>query len=64
MIFNLLTVVIFAIAFYLRLANATSAPGYVLEIIGIIVLAISGYLGGQMVYRDQVGVAEGSQTPH
>ena len=63
MILNLLTVVIFAIAFYVRLGNITSSGGYVLEIIGVIILAISGYLGGKMVFQGSVGVAGSSQTP-
>ena len=62
MILNLLTVVIFAIAFYVRLGDATSTVGYILEVIGVITLAVSGYLGGQMVYEDRVGVAEAAQA--
>ena len=62
MILNLLTVVIFAIAFYVPLGDATSTVGYILEVIGVLTLAVSGYLGGQMVYEDRVGVAETTQA--
>jgi uncharacterized membrane protein len=63
MVLNLITVVIFAIAFYVRLGNTTATLGYVLEVIGVIVLAVSGYLGGQMVFQGGIGVAEPSQSP-
>ena len=58
MVLNLITVVIFAIAFYLRLGNATSVAGYVLEVIGVIVLSLSGWLGGKLAYEDRVGMAD------
>ena len=60
MILNLVTVVIFAIAFFMRLGKPTSVAGYVLEVIGVAVLSVSGYLGGKLSYVDKVGVAEPS----
>jgi len=58
MIFNLVTVVIFAIAFYIRLGNATALAGYVLTVIGVLVLAVSGWLGGHLSYHFALGVED------
>ncbi|PZR57022.1 MAG: hypothetical protein DLM50_06795 [Candidatus Meridianibacter frigidus] len=58
MALNLTVVVIFAIAFYLRLGNATSGVGYVLTVLGVLILGVSGYLGGQLVYEGGVGVKD------
>jgi uncharacterized membrane protein len=56
MALNLLVVLIFALAFYVRLGNATSTLGYVLTVLGVIILAVSGYLGGHLSYHYEVGV--------
>lgn len=56
MILSLLVTVIFAIAFYIRLGNATSVTGYVLTVLGVIVLMASGYLGGHLAYHFGIGV--------
>ena len=56
-IINIITVIIFTISFLLR--QKEFAP-YVLitslEIAGIILLSIAGWLGGTLVYRNQIGV--------
>lgn len=58
MALNLIVVVVFAIAFYLRLGDATSTIGYVLTVLGVLILAVSGYLGGKLVFEGGVGVKD------
>ena len=58
MVLNLITVVIFAIAFFVRYPAPTSVSGYVLTVLGVIVLGISGGLGGHLAYHYRVGVDE------
>lgn len=53
---NLIVVVIFIIAFFVRLGDATSTLGYVLTVLGVIVLFFSGYLGGKLVFEGGVGM--------
>ena len=60
MVLNLLTVVIFAVAFWLRLGDNTSTAGIVLTVVGVIVLGVSGYLGGHLSYHYGVGVDQKS----
>jgi uncharacterized membrane protein len=59
MSFNLLVVSLYAANLYLRtiLPPAAALP-MVLSVVGIAVLAVSGWLGGTMVYRRRVAVAE------
>lgn len=58
MALNLIVVVIFAIAFYLRLGDATSVIGYVLTVLGVLILGVSGYLGGRLVFEGGVGMKD------
>lgn len=54
---NICVVIIFTIAWFYR--SGTDAPAalvLVLETIGVIGLGISGWLGGTLVYRNQIGV--------
>jgi uncharacterized membrane protein len=60
MVLNLSTVVIFAVALWLRWADNVSTTGIVLTVIGVIVLAVSGYLGGHLSYHYGVGVDQNS----
>jgi uncharacterized membrane protein len=54
---NILAVVIFAIDFWLRTTGmATSNTPILLSVIGVALLGISGWLGGQMVYVHGVAV--------
>ena len=55
---NLLVIAIFAVEYFVRIIDITAVPGYLLEILGILALYVSGYLGGQLVYRYRVGVAQ------
>lgn len=52
---NITVVVIFAVAFFIR-NNAAYGMVIGLEVIGVILLFISGWLGGTLVYRNQIGV--------
>lgn len=56
LILNLIVVVIFVIAFFVRLGDATSVAGYVLTVLGVVVLCVSGYLGGKLVFEGGVGM--------
>lgn len=62
MIVNLTVVVLFAINFYLRTESGLEATGgsstipFALSLIGVVMLGISGWLGGEMVYVHGVGV--------
>ena len=55
MVLNLLAVVIFIVAFWLRWSDNVSSVGIVLTVIGVLVLAVSGWLGGHLAYHYGVG---------
>lgn len=55
MILNLLAVVIFAIAFWLRSGDNASTTGIVLTVVGVVILAVSGWLGGHLAYHYGIG---------
>ena len=61
MILNLIAVVIFAIDFYLRLGNRPGAifPIF-MSVAGVLFIAVSGWLGGEMVYIHGMGVQQRS----
>ncbi len=57
LIINLIVVILFIINFAIRASGTPVAPGpLILSIIGIILAAISGWLGGEMVYVYGVAV--------
>ena len=59
MILNLAAVAIFAVNWFVRTRVAANSPWpLVLSIVGVIGVAISGWLGGELVYRYRVGVEE------
>jgi uncharacterized membrane protein len=62
MTLNLIVVVLYAINLWLRLAtgSGTGLP-MVLSIVAVLMLGISGWLGGELVYRH--GVAVGGRRP-
>jgi uncharacterized membrane protein len=61
MILNLIAVAIFALNFYLRLGNTPgSTLPIVLSVVGVLLIAISGWLGGEMVYVYGMGVQQSS----
>lgn len=56
MALNLLVVVLFAVAFWLRLGDNVSTAGIVLTVIGVVLLAVSGWYGGHLSYHYRIGV--------
>jgi uncharacterized membrane protein/nitrite reductase/ring-hydroxylating ferredoxin subunit len=52
---NVGLLIIYIIAYVIRKADATWLP-VILEAIGVIMLLFSGWLGGTLVYRNQIGV--------
>jgi uncharacterized membrane protein len=59
MVLNLIAVVIFAIDFYLRFRNPAGAIfPIVLSVAGVLFIAVSGWLGGEMVYVHGMGVQQ------
>ena len=61
---NVIALIVFAIDFYLRTSSGARWTGdsftipLVLSILGIVLIAISGWLGGEMVYVHGVAVRE------
>jgi len=68
MIFNLSAITLFGVSYFLRIGEGTrefSTAGFVLSIIGILGVAVSGFLGGELAYRFGVRVAdEETQRTH
>jgi uncharacterized membrane protein len=63
---NLLAVVVFAVNFLVRRGNPDHSGMLRLTAIGVALIALSGWLGGEMVYVGGVGVspaAKGETTP-
>jgi uncharacterized membrane protein len=58
MTLNVAMIVLFGIACAIRFLDHTSVVGYALEGLGIVVLAISGVLGGDVAHRHLVGSSE------
>ena len=60
MIANLLAVVVFVVSFIFRLVEGDqfSVGGFVTTILGILIIGFSGFLGGELVYRYGVRVAD------
>ena len=68
MVMNLTAVVLYVIDFWLRMGDAafkTSrwSAAFGLEIVPLIILGISGWIGGQMAYVHRVGVLEQPERP-
>ena len=56
-VLNVSVVIIFAIALFVRQGNESSFVTVIgLEIVGVILLSIAGWLGGTLVFRNQIGV--------
>ncbi len=56
MAMNLLVVGIFVAAYFIRAGHPPSAFGYILTVLGVLVLLVSGALGGHLSYHFGVGV--------
>lgn len=66
---NVIAIIIFAIDFYLRWRllgripkDGVSLP-FLLSVLGVIVITISGWLGGDLSYKHGVGVAPQHDSP-
>ena len=59
MVLNLAAVAVFAVNWYLRtrLPVDSSWP-LILSVIGVVGVIVSGWLGGELVYAERVGVEE------
>jgi uncharacterized membrane protein len=58
---NLLAVTIFAIDWWLRYRRATDArTTFLLSLVGVIFILVSGWIGGTLVHRYRVSVEEGN----
>ncbi|HTA40305.1 MAG TPA: DUF2231 domain-containing protein [Candidatus Acidoferrales bacterium] len=55
---NVAVIVVFGTALAVRAGFPSSAAGYVLTFVGIAILAVSGWLGGELVSRHLVGSSE------
>ncbi len=66
---NIIALLIFAASFYLRttggsrMVNGSYTIPLVLSVVGVILITISGYLGGELVFRYGVAVNPQSDTP-
>jgi uncharacterized membrane protein len=61
MILNLIAVAIFALNFYLRIGNPAGATlPILLSVTGVLFIAVSGWLGGELVYVHGMGVQQQS----
>lgn len=63
MVLNLLAVVVFAVAFWLRWSDSISSTGIALTVLGVLILAVSGWLGGHLAYHYGVGVEPSADRP-
>jgi uncharacterized membrane protein len=60
---NVIALIVFAISFFLRLGRYSEFVGrrltipFLLSLVGVILIAISGWLGGEMVFKYGVGQA-------
>jgi len=65
MAINLTATILFSINLYLRTGVPETAIPFVLSIVGVLGILVSGWLGGQMVYVHGLGVDEDAAcAPH
>ena len=58
MTLNLALIIIFGLACAVRFHDHASVAGYALTALGIVLLAVAGYLGGDVAHRHLVGSSE------
>ena len=63
MVVNLSVVALFVINFILRWQGVANATPFVLSVVAILLLGVSGWLGGEMVFRHGVGQAGPEARP-
>jgi uncharacterized membrane protein len=56
MVANLLAVAIFTVSFWLRWSDGVSPWPVVVSLVGLVVLGIGGWLGGELVFVHSMGV--------
>ncbi len=56
MTLNLTIVALFVVNLWMRAADMSWEGGFVLSTLGVLLLGISGWLGGELVYKHGVGV--------
>jgi uncharacterized membrane protein len=57
MILNLVAVALFAVSVWLRVRGGHGSLAVALSAVGVVVIVVSGWLGGEMVYVHGIGVA-------
>jgi uncharacterized membrane protein len=63
---NIIALIVFAISFFLRLGTYSEFVGrkltipFVLSLVGVVLITISGWLGGELVFRYGVGQTDSS----
>ena len=63
---NVIALLIFAVSFYLRTAGGSSLVSgnytipLALSVLGVVLISISGWLGGELVFKHGVAVSSGS----
>jgi uncharacterized membrane protein len=66
---NIIALVVFAISLYLRMHAGSPWVGghltipFLLSLLGVVMIGISGWLGGELAYKYGVGVAPQHDTP-
>jgi uncharacterized membrane protein len=60
MAINLCVVLLYSVDFFIRLDRDLESAGlpFVLSVLGVTLLSVSGWLGGELVYRHKMGVVE------
>lgn len=56
MVLNLIVVALMAVSFYLRYQGMATMLPFILSAVGIVLLLVSGWLGGKMVHQYGLGV--------
>lgn len=66
---NIIALIVFAISLYFRMQAGSHLVGYslkapfLLSLLGVVLITISGWLGGELAYKHGVGVAPQHDTP-
>ena len=66
---NVIALLVFAGSFYLRTTSGASLVGnsytipLALSVLGVVLISISGWLGGEMVFKHGVAVSTGASAP-
>jgi uncharacterized membrane protein len=64
MVTNLVAVAVFGTSFALRLGGSVGGLPVLLSVLGVVLIGVAGFLGGELVYKHGVGVgaAAGAKT--